>query len=34
MGNFGVIIMWAFCAIGLAFLNNGPKDKECRRREA
>jgi len=34
MGNYGIIIMWVFAAIGFAFLNNGPKDKEYRRREA
>jgi hypothetical protein len=34
MGNYGIIIMWAFAAIGFAILNNGPKDKEYRRREA
>jgi hypothetical protein len=34
MANYGIIIMWVFTAIGLAFLNNGPKDAEYRRREA
>jgi hypothetical protein len=34
MGNYGIIIMWVFGAIGLAFLNNGPKDREYRGREA
>lgn len=34
MGNYGIIIMWVFAAIGFAFLNNGPKDKEYRRGEA
>ena len=34
MGNYGIIIMWVFGAIGLAFLNNGPKDREYQRREA
>ena len=34
MGDYGIIIMWVFAAIGFAILNNGPKDKEYRRREA
>jgi len=34
MGNYGITIMWVFAAVGLAILNNGPKDKEYRRREA
>ena len=34
MGDYGIIIMWVFAAIGFAILNNGPKDKEYRRRES
>jgi hypothetical protein len=34
MGDYGIIIMWVFAAIGFAVLNNGPKDKEYRRRES
>ena len=34
MGNYGIILMWVFAAIGFAVLNNGTEDKESRRREA
>jgi hypothetical protein len=34
MENYGILLMWAFAAIGFAFLNLGDQDKESRRREA
>jgi hypothetical protein len=34
MGNYGIILMWVFAAIGFAVLNKGTEDEESRRREA